>query len=489
MARAVFLTIGEALKELWQARRQRIAGIEPRIQRGGVYPLLRAVTNVFLRQVNTSLVIERMLRGVPILYVDFVDYDEIAHHAGPERSEALASLEGLDAALRALERVAAEAPRPYRFVVLSDHGQSQGATFRQRFGVTLGQHIRALLGGATDVRAATAPAESWGPINAFLTELSRGRGMGARITERALRTRSRDGVVELGPDTNAPGASGTSGTSEGVSGASGAAAAADAGGPADVRSSNGSPADLIVCASGNLALVYLTAHRERLTLETLAMDHPGLLEALSRHDGIGFVLVRSEQFGAVALGSLGVHYLADGRVDGVDPLAPFGPLAADHLRRLDAMAHVGDLVLNSRIDPDTQEVAAFEELVGSHGGLGGWQTSAFLLHPADWPISPEGPIIGAPAVHRQLVRWLELVGVQLSRSLRTSTGDVVRGVGPTPPDRSRGHTGRRGSSGLGSCAWPQFVRSGYSTIGLRATEIGSARSGVPASAATSARLS
>jgi hypothetical protein len=37
------------------------------------------------------------------------------------------------------------------------------------------------------------------------------------------------------------------------------------------------------------------------------------------------------------------------------------------------------------LDPSTDEVAAFEELIGSHGGLGGWQTQASLVYPATWP--------------------------------------------------------------------------------------------------------
>src|SRR5207249_10872578 len=81
---------------LWQARQQRVSGIEPRIDRGGPYPLLRGVTNVLLRQVTSGLIVERMLRGVPVIYADFVDYDEIAHHSGPERGESLDALDGVD---------------------------------------------------------------------------------------------------------------------------------------------------------------------------------------------------------------------------------------------------------------------------------------------------------------------------------------------------------------------------------------------------------
>ena len=96
------------------------------------------------------------------------------------------------------------------------------------------------------------------------------------------------------------------------------------------------------------------------------------------------MLVRSERFGPVVLGGGGVRHLADGHVDGADPLEPFGPLAEASLRRLDGFATVGDLVVVSMVDPDTHEVAAFEELVGSHGGLGGAQTEAFVLYPSSF---------------------------------------------------------------------------------------------------------
>jgi uncharacterized membrane protein YvlD (DUF360 family) len=384
-SRAVLLTIGEAVKEYWQARRQRVAGIEPRIERGGSYPFLRGVTNVFLRQVTTAMVVERMLRGTPVIYADYVDYDEIAHHAGPERGESLDALDGVDHVLGALQRVAEEAPRPYQFVVLSDHGQSQGATFRQRFGVTLEQLIRTLIGPEAELRTATSTAEPWGPVNALFTEVGRVAGLGGRLVRGTFASRSTGGSVELGPGRDEHGS----------------AAIPD----------RGQRPGLVVCVSGNLALIYLNDSPLRLTLEELETLHPRLVSGLTSHQGIGFALIRSAARGAVAIGAAGRHYLDDGSIEGQDPLAPFGPLAAEDLRRLDSMPNIGDIVLNSWLDPATDEVAAFEELVGSHGGLGGWQTNAFLLFPSAWGIV-DGPIVGAPAVHRQLVGWLTATGLR-----------------------------------------------------------------------------
>ena len=42
----------------------------------------------------------------PVIYTDLTDYDEIAHHAGPERIESLRALTGVDRVVAALERAA-----------------------------------------------------------------------------------------------------------------------------------------------------------------------------------------------------------------------------------------------------------------------------------------------------------------------------------------------------------------------------------------------
>ncbi len=377
--RTIVLTISEAVKELVEARRQRALDIQPRVHRGAAFAGMRAVSNVLLRDLNMTFLIHAMGRGTPIMYVDFVDYDELAHHAGPERLESLRSLTGVDQALASLERAAANAPREYSIVVLSDHGQSQGATFRQRYGSSLDEVIQALMGGDVASVTATSEGEGWGPVNALLGEIRQRPGIAGRVASSALAGRTVDGAVELG------------GTAE----------------PTTVTQQT---TDLVVGPSGNLANVYFPAMPGRATLEEIDERYPGLVAGLAAHPGIGFVLVKTAALGSVAIGRAGVHRLADDQVDGEDPLAPFGPRTADHVRRIDAFAHVGDLLLNSSYDAELDEVAAFEELVGSHGGFGGPQTRPFLLAPASLPFD-EVPLVGAPAVHRQLVRWADALGV------------------------------------------------------------------------------
>ncbi len=376
-------TVGEILKEYVQARRQERAGIVPHMHRGMPYPVARAATNVALRDLSTSLVIEEMYRGTPVIYVDYTDYDEIAHHSGPERGETFDALDGVDRAIATLEKAAAAAPRPYRFVVVSDHGQTLGATFLQRYGKTLGDLIRELMGGGAKVEEAIARVEEWGPTNAFLSELTRVGGISGGLARTALRSRTTGGVVELGPS-------------------------GDEASPAEAERGAGAEEErpeLIAIASGNLGLVYFPRLPGRASVEQLAETYPGLVDALARHPGIGAMLVRSEAHGSIVVGPAGINYLHENRVEGVDPVAHYGGRAREAFLRLDGMAHVPDLSIISLYDPVFEEVAAFEELIGSHGGLGGPQTQAVLVHPAEWELDED--LIGAEAVYRQIRRWAE----------------------------------------------------------------------------------
>lgn len=387
--RALILTVGEMIKEKYQARIQVRRGIEPRISRKGSYVALRGVTNVLLRDLNTALVIEAMMQGAKSIYVDFVDYDEIAHHAGVQRPEALRALEGLDRVLSQLERVVRYAPRPYRFVCVSDHGQSQGSTFKQRFGKPLEEVVREFMGVDTDeVAASTGDVESWGPVNTFLSQLQQQDSVTGGLTKRAMRKRSSSGAVALGP---------------------GEIDHATAEGDRDQRP------ELVVVGSGNLGGIWFARHQEHMCAEEIEAQWPRLLTGLARHPGISFAVVTSEANGPVAIGAQGVINLRSGEVHGVNPLEPFGDQARLDMLRVAEFDNAPDIYVNSMYDKLTDEVAAFEELVGCHGGVGGWQTRAVLIHPMDWPISPElldagGRLVSAETVHRQMVGWLEDLG-------------------------------------------------------------------------------
>jgi len=394
--RSFSLFVGELLKEQYQARRTRRSGVRPQMHRGLKYAAMRAASNVLLRDVNVSLVIEEMYRGANVIYVDFTDYDELAHHCGPERVESFEALDGVDGAIGALEKAAKGAPRPYRFVVLSDHGQSLGETFKQRYGISLGEVVRDLMSGrATLVQAKTA-AEGATSVNAFLSEVTRSHGIGPTVARAALSGQTTDGVVDLDAEELPP--------------------------PADEST-------IAVVGSGNLGLVYFTGNDHRLTLEELEALHPALVSTLAAHPGVAMLMVRSGARGAVVFGPKGVRYLDEDRVEGEDPTVLFGPHTIMSLKREDAMVHAPDLLLLSQYDAELGEVAAFEELIGSHGGLGGPQTQPFILHPSDWKLDEDMPL-GAPAVYRNLRAWIEGMGLTLGRPVPTDAAPapVLAGI-------------------------------------------------------------
>ena len=397
--------LAEVVKERVQARRQKRAGIEPRMHRGFPYPWVRAATNVALRALGTSLVMQEMLRGTPVIYMDYTDYDEIAHHSGPERAESLDALDGVDREVRTLVQAAEDCPRPYRFVLLADHGQSLGATFLQRYGVTLQDVVRSLMGGRASVEAATAQIEDWGQLNTFLSEVSETKGVTGSLARTATLGHRTVGRVELGPAEAARTAQ--------------APRPGDA--DADATADDEEPTDLVVVAGGNLALVYFAAEPGRVSLERIEELYPGLVEALANHPGIGVLIVRSAEHGLICVGREGINYLEEERVEGVDPLAIYGSHAPAAVRRLDEIEHVGDLAVVSLYEPETGEIAAFEELIGAHGGLGGAQTRPFLLHPADWEMDL-APLLGAPMVYQQLRAWMEReLGLTFGPSPTTET--------------------------------------------------------------------
>lgn len=145
--------VAEVVREIGQSLRARIRGDRPRVARGGLYPLIRAFATVVERDVVVAAVIGDMLAGRAAVYADLVAYDEVAHHSGPRGRDTDRVLARLDRSLALIARVAEHAPREYRIVLLSDHGQSPGETFLARYGLTLKDLVRAGCGLPVSRRA------------------------------------------------------------------------------------------------------------------------------------------------------------------------------------------------------------------------------------------------------------------------------------------------------------------------------------------------
>jgi uncharacterized membrane protein YvlD (DUF360 family) len=384
VSRTILLSVADVCIELWYAAQQRRRDIEPRIRRTLSYAPVRAWATVVQRDLQVAAVIGDMFAGRPVVYTTFLGYDEVAHHSGIERLDTLNVLRRIDRQIERIEAAGEAAPRPYQFVVLSDHGQSQGATFSQRAGQTLEDLVRDAT-KASSLDAEKQGSEGLSYLSGTLTEARSGGGAAAGALRTATNRLVVDDQVELGA-------------------------------PRKPRRRRLRPADdpeevpeLVVMASGCLGLVYFPREPDRLTMERIEELYPDLIPALVNHPAIGFLMLRSAAAGPLAVGRLGVNYLDEGRVEGEDPLAPFGPNAARHVRRADAFAHVADIMINGAYDEATTEVPAFEELVGSHGGMGGSQSFPFVLFPARWT-PPGHPVVGAEQMHQCFRAWLADLG-------------------------------------------------------------------------------
>jgi hypothetical protein len=158
-------------------------------------------------------------------------------------------------------------------------------------------------------------------------------------------------------------------------------------------------AQVIVLASGNLGLVTFADWPDRMSYEQINNAFPDLIPGLVNHEGIGFILVNSEENAGLVIGRDDTYFLGDDRIEGENPLADFRPRAAQHLRRTNSFHNAPDLLVNSFYDPELDEGAAFEEQISFHGGLGGAQAWGFLLYPSEWSLVHE-EIVGAEQVTR-----------------------------------------------------------------------------------------
>ena len=347
-ARIVLLFIAEMILEIISQIKHRVLNIQPRIKRGIAYIIVRAVTNVFLREINTSTLVGDMLVGdIDVAYSTYLGYDEIAHHSGVRDEDSWFALKGMDKQIRRLVTATKYTPREYQFVIQSDHGQTNGATFKQRYGESFEDFVKSLLPKDMKMFAKMSSnedhyAESFIPL-----------------------TKNNDDLID------------------------------------EKEMKDMGDSEVIVLASGNLAMIYLTQWNYRLTYEEINAFLPNLIPGIINNEYIGFIVVKSSEHGNLAIGKNGTYYLDTDRIEGENPLEGFGKNIAGHIKRNVSFKYTPDILVNSFYDAEKDEVCAFEELVGSHGGAGGSQSEPFILYPSDWNIGMD-EIIGAENIYKIL---------------------------------------------------------------------------------------
>ena len=346
-ARIVALFLADMVREIWSQITHSVKNVRPRIKRGIVYIPTRAATNVFMREINTSTLIGDMMIGdIDVAYSTYLGYDEIAHHSGVRDSDAWIALKAMDKQIKHLTDANKYCPRDYQFVIQSDHGQTNGATFTQRYGKTFEDFVKSLL--PEDMTMFAKMTSNDDHFAGDYTPFSR---------KNKKIKKEKEEQQEL------------------------------------------SDSEVIVLASGNLAMIYLTQWSQRLTYEELNRYFPELIPGIINNEYVGFILVKSQEHGDLAIGKKGTYYLDSDEIEGENPLEGFGDNIVRHLKRTSSFEHTPDILVNSFYDEKADEVCAFEELVGSHGGAGGDQTKPFILYPSSWKVSDD-EIIGAENIYK-----------------------------------------------------------------------------------------
>jgi Type I phosphodiesterase / nucleotide pyrophosphatase len=385
VARMLFQGIGEWLREEWERARGEWLGRVTHAE--GIFPFLRILTNVVVRELQTIAIMLDVYLGVPVIYSTFMQYDELAHHFGSTSRFALSDLRRTDARIREIERMAlAAGGRGYDLVVLSDHGMTPSVSYRVQFKETLGTTVQRILDGDA-FRTGELPIQSlasfahtseYSDVGArvvdSVADVTRSRRIGRTLRRVGNWVRSRYGLRELLlPEKYR----------------------------VDARHG------VVVTYSSCLALLYFADDEARLTLEEIATSarRVALYDALREHPGIGLL---------AALDARGVHLQSrEGRariVDGVltviegeNPLAQYGTdaLTVQAIEALVRQPNAGDLVLFGAYDG--YEIVSFDDQVGAHGSAGGDQVWPFLIAPASLGVGAEW-LDNARDIHRVIMQ-------------------------------------------------------------------------------------
>ena len=386
MLRMAAQGILEWLREEWERNVGELA--RRRTHSEGIFPFVRILTNVIVRELQTMAIVLDVYLGVPIIYSTFMQYDELAHHFGPSSRQALADLRRTDARIGEIWRMArsAAAGREYDLVVLSDHGMTPSLSYRVKFRESLGRTVTRILdedalragGAALRSHASFATDSEYADVGAQVVEtvaqIAPPHRRHVRRTLRRLRdwVRRSYGLRELIlPEKYR----------------------------VDPRN------DIVVTYSSCLALLYFADHARQLALRDVVGDRrrAHLYASLLAHPGVGLLLTRSGP-AVHAEGRSGRAVIVGGElavIDGENPLQPYG----DDPQTLRA---IEELVLFGAYDG--YDIVSFDDQVGAHGSAGGDQVWPFLIAPAELALEEE-TLENARDVHRVVMSRYAREGV------------------------------------------------------------------------------
>ena len=111
----------------------------------------------------------------------------------------------------------------------------------------------------------------------------------------------------------------------------------------------------------------------------------------------------------MVVGKGGTRFLDEDRIEGEDPLAPFGPNAAAHVQRTDGFPHCADLMINSALLAGvrrSRRLRGAGRLPRRHGR----NAELPLRAPPERAGLARDEVVGAERVHRVFRGWLAELG-------------------------------------------------------------------------------
>ena len=371
MARMVLQAAGEWIREEWERLGGELA--RQRTHSEGVFPFIRILSNVVIRELQTMAIVLDVYLGVPVIYSTYMQYDELAHHFGPSSRQALIDLRRTDARIAEIRRMAKSARvREYDLVILSDHGMTPAVSYRVQFQESLGTTVQHML----DAEAERAGAEPLHALASF-AENSEYADTGPRAMET---------LSQMTAEWPRPVHRGFTGIRDWLRRRYGVR---DLFVPEKYRVDERH--EVVVTYSSCLALVYFADDERQLSRQDIARDPRRLYlyTALLSHPGIGLIATRIE--GGVHLESrVGRATIVGGKLEvkaGFNPLETYGaePSVVRAVHDLVMQPNAGDLVLFGAYDG--YEIISFDDQVGAHGSAGGDQVRPFIITPPELDIS------------------------------------------------------------------------------------------------------
>ncbi len=87
-----------------------------------------------------------ILRGMPVIHMNLMAYDEQAHHRGPKSRFAHWSLRAVDSLIRIVHKAALNSDkRDYQLFVYSDHGQEESVYYKTEYGRSVQEAVNEVL--------------------------------------------------------------------------------------------------------------------------------------------------------------------------------------------------------------------------------------------------------------------------------------------------------------------------------------------------------